>query len=92
MGMGLSSTTPIVPSVLSHLLKAGCAAVTGEGCCLAEVLPGGLDTGPVLTCSSETPTALKAGLRREVSSPLGLGIDGAGCQEIMRPWETLNFS
>lgn len=28
--------------------------VTGEGYCLVEVLPGGLETGPILTCYPET--------------------------------------
>lgn len=28
--------------------------VTGEGCYLAEVLPGGPETGPLLTCTPET--------------------------------------
>lgn len=68
---------------------SGMRRVTGEGYCLVEVLPGGLETGPILTCSPETQTALKASLRRGVSTPLGLSTDGAGCQE---SWVSLGSS
>lgn len=86
--MGLSATVPIIPAVPSQLSKVGCR-VTGEGYHLVEVLPGGLETGPVLTRSPETQTALKASLRRGGSTPLGLGTDGAGCQE---SWVSLGSS
>lgn len=55
--------------------------VTGEGCYLAEVLPGGPETGPLLTRTPEPYPTLEASLGRGVSIPLSLGRDGVGCQD-----------